>query len=161
MTLKEELKGSLVFRDLTDEEIEKIVPLCKEEQHPAGTELYKEGDFANKLYIVIKGKTALDLKNTMAPYDPPSRMIVDMIGPGETMGWSALVEPHIYTLSCKCAEDCSLISVSGPGLMDVMNRECHVGLKVMTAISKIIATRLTHTRVLFIGERGLQSVNNY
>jgi len=161
MNLKEELKGSMVFRELTDEEIEKLVPLCAEEEYPAGTELYKEGDFANKLYIVKKGKTALDLKNTMAPYDPPSRMIVDMISPGDTMGWSAVVEPHIYTLSCKCIENCSLISINGPGLMELMKSECHLGLKAMTAIAKIIATRLTHTRVLIIGERGLQSVTHY
>jgi len=161
MDLKKELKGSILFKNLTDEEIEKLVPLCEEEGHPAGTELYKEGDFANKLYIVKKGKTALDLKNTMAPYDPPSRMIVDMIAPGDAMGWSALVEPHIFTLSCKCVEECSLISVSGPGLMELMSRECHIGLKVMTAIAKIIATRLTHTRVLIIGERGLHTVTHY
>ncbi len=161
MDLKEELKASIVFKRLTDEEIEKVVPLCAEEEYPAGAEMYKEGDFADKLYIVRKGKTVLDLKNTMAPYDPPSRMIVDMISPGDTMGWSALVEPHIYTLSCRCAENCSLIAVSGPGLMELISRECQIGLKVMTAIAKIIAARLTHTRVLIIGERGLQSVTNY
>lgn len=161
MNLKEELRGAVVFKELTDDEIEKIVPLCVVEEHPAGTELYKEGDSADKLYIVKKGKTALDLKNTMSPYDPPARMIVDMIGPGETMGWSALVEPHIFTLSCKCAEDCILISISGPGLKELIGRECQIGLKVMTAIAKIIAVRLTHTRVLFIGERGLRSVSPY
>jgi CRP-like cAMP-binding protein len=161
MNLREELKGAFVCKELTDEEIEKIVPLCVEENHPAGTELYREGDPADKLYIVKKGKTALDLKNTMSPYDPPSRMIVDMISPGETMGWSALVEPHIYTLSCKCAEDCSLISISGPGLKDLISRECQIGLKMMTAIAKIISIRLVHTRVLFIGERGLRSVSPY
>ncbi len=161
MDLKQELKNSILFENLTDEEIEKILPLCAEEEYPAGAEMYKEGDFADKLYIVRKGKTVLDLKNNMAPYDPPSRMVVDMISPGDAMGWSALVEPYIYTLSCKCAENCSLISVSGPGLMELMGRECHMGLKVMTAIAKMIATRLTHTRVLIIGERGLQSVTHY
>lgn len=161
MNLKEELKNSFVFRKLDEEELEKILPLCTEEEHPAGTELYREGNFADKLYIVRKGKTALDLKNNMVPYGPPNRMIVDMISPGDTMGWSAVVQPHIYTLSCRCVEDCSLISISGPGLMDLISRECHIGLKVMTAIAKIIATRLTHTRVLIIGERGLQAVTHY
>lgn len=161
MNLKEELKNSFVFRKLDEEELEKILPLCTEEEHPAGTELYREGNFADKLYIVRKGKTALDLKNNMVPYGPPNRMIVDMISPGDTMGWSAVVQPHIYTLSCRCVEDCSLISISGLGLMDLISRECHIGLKVMTAIAKIIATRLTHTRVLIIGERGLQAVTHY
>jgi len=161
MELREELKSSFLFRNLTDEEIEKLMPLCAEEEYDAGTEMYKEGDFAGKLYIVRKGKTVLDLKNNMAPYDPPGRTVVDMISPGDTMGWSAVVEPQIYTLSCRCAEKCSVISVNGPGLMELMGRECHIGLKVMTAIAKIIATRLTHTRVLIIGERGLHTVAHY
>ena len=161
MNLNEELKGSILFKSLTDEEIEKIIPLCTQEQHPAGTELYKEGDLANKLYIVRKGNTALDLKNSMAPYGPPNRMIVDMIKPGDAHGWSALVAPHVYTLSCRCVEDCSLIAVSGPALLELIKDECHIGMKVMTAISKMIATRLTHTRVLIIGERGLGAVTNY
>jgi len=160
MGLKEELKGSIIFKDLSDEQIEKIIPLCIEEDHPAGTELYKEGDFANKLYIVKKGKTALDLLNKMAPYGS-SRMIVDMIAPGEAMGWSALVEPHVYTLGCRCVEDCSLISVSGPELKKLMDAECPIGLHVMAAIAKIIAVRLTHTRILLIGERGLQTIEHY
>lgn len=161
MNIKQELMGSVLFRNLSDEEIEKVLPLCTEEEHPAGTELYKEGDFADKLYVVRKGNTALDLKNNMAPFGPPTRMIVDMIKPGDAHGWSALVPPHIYTLGCRCVEDCSLIAVSGPGLMELMKSECHIGLKVMTAIAKMIAIRLTHTRVLIIGERGLGAVTNY
>jgi CRP-like cAMP-binding protein len=161
MTLKEELKKSILFKDLTDDEIDKLLPLCEVVDFPSGTDVYSEGDFAEKFYIVRKGKVLLDLKNTMAPYDPPGRMIVDMVSPGEGMGWSALVEPYHYTLSGKCAESTSLIAVNGPGLLELMTRECHMGLNIMKAVAKVIANRLNHTRVLIVGERGLHAINHY
>jgi hypothetical protein len=42
-----------------------------------------------------------------------------------------------------------------------MEDDCELGLKIMQATAKVIASRLTHTRILLVGERGLSHLTDY
>jgi CRP/FNR family transcriptional regulator, cyclic AMP receptor protein len=149
------LKNSVVFQKLTGEQIKKLAAVASVESHPAGTLLYKEGDPAGKFYIVEEGKVILDMKCEMGPHTPPRQVTVDVITKGESMGWSAVVEPNIYTLSCLCMEQTRLVAVDAAKLREFIVEDLAMGLEIMRAIAKLISTRLTHTRVLLIGERTL------
>lgn len=149
------LRQAVVFQKLTSEQIKKLAAVASVESHPAGTLLYKEGDPAGKFYIVEEGKVVLDMKCEMGPHTPPRQVTVDVITKGESMGWSAVVEPNIYTLSCLCMEQTKLVAVDAAKLREFIADDPSMGLEIMRAIAKLISTRLTHTRVLLIGERTL------
>jgi len=42
-----------------------------------------------------------------------------------------------------------------------MDDDCELGLKIMQATAKVVASRLTHTRILLVGERGLSHLTDY
>ncbi len=71
------------------------------------------------------------------------------------MGWSAVVEPYIFTLSCLCLDRTELVAIDAVKLREIIDEDCGLGLAVMKAVAKMIATRLTHTRVVLVGERAL------
>lgn len=77
------------------------------------------------------------------------------------MGWSALVEPHIYTLGALCIDRASLISLDAVKLRALLSRDGRLGYKVMQAIAKVVAQRLNHTRIILVGERGLSHLTEY
>jgi len=155
------LKEFSFFKDFSNEQLKKMASLAKEETYQAGTQLYANGDEARSLYLLKEGKVALFMDNYMGPGKPPMQVTIDMITKGESMGWSAVVEPFIYTLSARCLEDTKLIAFDSVKLRKKMDADCDLGFKIMQSTAKVIATRLTHTRIILVGERGLSTLTEY
>jgi CRP/FNR family cyclic AMP-dependent transcriptional regulator len=155
MTIIDVLKSSTVFRQLNEEQWQKLASIASVENYPAGTVLYKEGDPAAKFYIVEKGKIILDMKAELGPHQPPMQFTVDVIAKGDAIGWSVLIEPHIYTLSALCIEDTKLIGMEAEKLRGLLIQNNGLGFEIMKATAKLIASRLKHTRVILIGERAM------
>ncbi len=147
------LKECTFFKGFEDGELNKLSVLASEEKFLAGTHMYQNGDPAKSLYLIKKGKIVLYIDNYMGPNKPPMQVTVDMIIGGEAMGWSAVVEPYLYTLSALCIDDTQAIVIDAAGLRQLMNEDYALGFKIMQAIAKIIANRLTHTRIILVGER--------
>lgn len=156
-----DLKGFAFLKDFNDDQLNKLAALASEEQYAAGTQMYQKGDPARALYLVTEGKIVLFMDNYMGPHKPPMQVTVDMITKGESMGWSGVVEPYLYTLGALCIDDAKLIVLDAFGLRKLIEEDCALGLKLMQAVAKIIATRLTHTRIILVGERGLSVLTEY
>ncbi len=155
------LKKFAFFKDFTNDQLVKLEPLAQEESYPAGAHLYANGDPARCLYLVQSGKVAMFMENDLGPGKPPMQVTVDVITQGETMGWSAVVDPYIYTLSARCLEETKFIAFDSMKLRQLMEEDCPLGYRIMNSIAKVIATRLTHTRIILVGERGLSALTDY
>lgn len=155
------LKKFAFLKDLTNDQLIKLESLAKEENYQAGTQLYVNGDPARCLYLVQEGKVALFMDNYMGPGKPPMQVTIDIVAPGESMGWSAVVEPFIYTLSARCLEDTKLVAFDSEKLRDLMDEDCDLGYRILQATAKVISNRLTHTRIILVGERGLSTLTEY
>ena len=71
------------------------------------------------------------------------------------MGWSSVIEPYVYTLGARCIDDSKAIVFDGAMLRKLLDRDSKLAYKFMHAMAKVVATRLTHTEIILIGERGL------
>jgi signal-transduction protein with cAMP-binding, CBS, and nucleotidyltransferase domain len=154
------LKECDIFQDLNDAQIEKLVKLAKEESCPTGTLLYKAGDPSTQLYLVQQGKVFLEMKSDMGPARPPMQVIIDVVTRREAFGWSAFAEPHLHTLSALIAEPTKLIVFEGDKMKVLMEEECEMGFGIMKGLTRLLASRLNHTRVLLIGERALSTLTS-
>ena len=86
---------------------------------------------------------------------PPMQVTVDIVTKGDAMGWSAVIEPYVYTLGARCIDDSKAIAFDGVKLRELLNKDIKLGYAFMHATAKVIATRLTHTEIILVGERGL------
>jgi CRP-like cAMP-binding protein len=155
------LKEFTFFKDFNDEQLTKLSALAREENYPANAQIYQKGDTAIGLYLVTKGKVVLFMDNYLGPHRPPMQVTVDIITKGESMGWSSIVEPFLYTLSALSMEDVKLIAFDALALRNLMEEDCTLGYRVMKAVAKVIAMRLEHTRISLVGERGLSTLTEY
>ncbi len=80
------------FASAKDEGLRDLAMICEEELIPAGTVMYREGDKADKLFILVDGE--VDIQYTLGSGELRT---VDTIVPGELLMWSALVEPYKST----------------------------------------------------------------
>jgi CRP-like cAMP-binding protein len=149
------LKDTNIFKFCSDRELEKLAAIAVTESYPAGALLYKEGDPAHHVYIVEEGKVFLEMKTEMGPHRPPMQVTVDVITKGEAMGWSAIVEPYIYTLGALAMENCKLIAFEAGKLRELCDADPALSCSIMKGTAKLLALRLDHTRILLVGERAL------
>jgi CRP-like cAMP-binding protein len=155
------LKEYGFFKGFTDAQLKKLAAIAVEESYEAGTQMYKKGDPARSLFMCKEGKVVMVMDNYMGPQQPSMQITVDMITKGESMGWSAVVEPYLYTLGALCIDNTKLIAMDAAKLRAIMNEDCDLGYKVMQATAKVISSRLTHTRIILVGERGLSHLTDY
>jgi CRP/FNR family cyclic AMP-dependent transcriptional regulator len=133
-----------VFRGLNNEELRKIAMVCREHTFEQGQIVFSEGSKAEDLYILQKGKVAIEME--LHPSGRRVKATVTTLGPGRLFGWSALVEPHILTASASCEEKAEAIAIKGADFLDLFEKDNHIGYVVMKNLAAIVSSRLTRTR---------------
>jgi len=156
-----QLKDFAFFKGFGDQELEKLAAVAKEETYDAGTQMYKNGDPARSLFLIQEGKIVLVMDSYLGPQRPPMQVTVDVVTRGESMGWSAVVEPYVYTLGALCIDRAKTVAFDAEDLRKIMDEDACLGYRVMKATAQVIANRLTHTRIILVGERGLSTLTEY
>ena len=113
MVKANDLKEFKFFNGFTDTQLEKLAAIAVVETYEAGTQMYRKGDPARSLFMCLEGKVVMVMDNYMGPHRPPMQITVDIVTKGESMGWSATVEPYLYTLGALCIDNSRLIAQYG------------------------------------------------
>jgi CRP-like cAMP-binding protein len=143
------------FQGFSEEQVKKLADIADEESYKAGFQIWKKGDPAKTLYLVEGGKVVLGMDTYMGTARPPMQVTVDIVAKGDAMGWSAVIEPYVYTLGARCIDDSKAIAFDGAKLRELLSKDINLGYAFMHATAKVVATRLIHTEIILIGERGL------
>lgn len=155
MKLTDSLATCGLFSCMNQEHLQRVEPLCNRWSTGDNIMLFRQGQPARALYVVEKGKAALELSLPSpegAGLSAPAT--VATAGPGEAIGWSAVVAPHIMTLSARTLGPSSFILIDGMALTEVLHRHKDMGFLFMEALSRLLAERLMQTRQTLIYERG-------
>jgi CRP-like cAMP-binding protein len=154
------LKNYNFFKGFTNEELKKFADIATEASYKAGVQIWKKGEPAKNLSLLKEGKVLMTLDTYAGPTRPPMQVTVDIVTKGDAMGWSAVVEPYIYTLGGRCIDDSQLINFDSAKVRETLSSDKALGFKFMHAIAKVVAARLTHTEIILVGERGLSVLSN-
>lgn len=155
MKVKRALPECQVFATLSDAELEKIASLAVEKEYEAGATLFQESDSPQELFVLEEGKIAVQMILPMTPGQTSRRVTVDVIGKNEVLGWSAIVEPHFYTLAAVCLQKTRVLAINATGLRALLRDNHHLGYEVMKGLIKVVASRLEDTRHVLLSERWL------
>jgi CRP-like cAMP-binding protein len=155
MAIIEAVESSEIFAGLETSQLEKVSNLCRGRSYRQGMTIFNEGDEATELYILTDGRVALEMELRPVPNRPAIPTALEVVTKSECFGWSALVEPYVYTLSARCMANCTVVAINGDMLRRVMADERDVGYKVMKNLAKLISLRLTNTRLRLTSGLGL------
>ena len=144
-SIKESLRSSEIFQGLTDEELDKLLPFCQEQFYETGTEMFCEGAACRYVQTLKSGKVALETELTISR-GAAERATIDVLSPGSSFCWSALMEPHILTSSGRCLEKIEIIALDGDKLKALLDENPQMGYKVANNLVKVVASRLQHTK---------------
>jgi CRP-like cAMP-binding protein len=80
------------LKDLTAEQYDLLFPLFEPITVTSGTVIFKQGDEAACLYIILQGRVAIEYK----PYDGP-KITLTHLHAGDIFGWSSVLGNQAYT----------------------------------------------------------------
>ena len=142
---REVLRSSEIFQGLTDDELDKLLPLCQEQSYEAGAVMFCEGAQCNYVQTLKSGKVALETELTISR-SAAERATIDVLSEGSSFCWSALMEPHILTSSGRCLEKTEIIALDGDKLKALLDENPQMGYRVANNLVKVVASRLQHTK---------------
>jgi CRP-like cAMP-binding protein len=155
MVSVEILKRYTFFKGFRNEQIKKLADIATQESYKADFLLWKRGDPAKSLYFLEGGKVVLFMDAYRGTTMPPLWVSIDLITKGNVMGWSSVIKPYVYTLGARCIDNTDVIVFDGTKLRKLLNKDSKLAHKFMHATAEVIATRLHHTEIILVGERGL------
>ena len=147
------LRRCELFLGLDDSELEKIahLPSCREAFYTEDTIISQQGQVATYLCVLLEGK--VDLFITL-PVGTPAmtsyKTKVDSITQGGIFNWSALVSPHILTLTTVAAEPSRVLLIKGEELLGLLRTNKHIGYEVLASLVRIIGIRLREIQHSFV-----------
>jgi CRP/FNR family transcriptional regulator, cyclic AMP receptor protein len=121
-----------------------------EEQFTPGEILFREGEPANRFYLIESGQVALESTSAGCGTVP-----VQTIGAGEVLGWSWLFPPFAWHFQARAVEPTHALCCNGAHLLVQAEEHPAFGYALMKRISQILIRRLQATRSRFVQERNV------
>lgn len=127
------------FAELSQAELDMLMPFIMEENIPYNGTFFEEGQPANYLFVLTRGSVDLYFK---MPDDPRHRVLAGEINAVEPFGISALIEPHTYAMTARAGTDCHVLRIDAEPLRDLMGKDCKMGYALMREIAKASMERM-------------------
>jgi CRP/FNR family transcriptional regulator, cyclic AMP receptor protein len=108
----------------------------------AGELIFRQGEAANRFYIICHGKVALE-------YHTPTRgaTIIETLGDHEILGASWLFPPYRWHWDARTLEATATIAFNAKCLREICEEDHDLGFELMKRFSAIISKRLQSARL--------------
>ena len=147
MTPKQELISALQtipwFQEISPEHFDKLAGISDVIELNAGKELFHQGDKQDYLYVILKGRIAIEIA-----VPGKGRARIYTAEPTEMLGWSS-VTPVVRqrTASAVTVLPSTLIRMKASDLQQLCDQNHSFGYLVMRRIANVAASRLLVTRL--------------
>jgi CRP/FNR family cyclic AMP-dependent transcriptional regulator len=114
--------------------------------YSAGEQLFREGQIANRFFLIRHGLVRLDLEVAGR-----GQVEVETLGSDAALGWSWLFSPYRWHLTATAVERTSMLLFDTDTLQIVMASDPPLGYELMRRFSAVMFDRLIATRQQLTG----------
>jgi CRP/FNR family cyclic AMP-dependent transcriptional regulator len=139
-TLEPILRNHSFFKDLPSEYFEFIVGCASHLVLKPEEVILKEGDPADKFYIIRSGHVAIYI-------DQPRHITIQTLNEGDILGWSWLIPPYRYRFSAKALENTRAVALDGKCLRGKCEKNPDLGYELLKRLMVVFTERLEATRL--------------
>ncbi|MFE7311589.1 Crp/Fnr family transcriptional regulator [Streptomyces sp. NPDC057555] len=130
-----------LLRQLPPNGRERLLAFAHEVTVPEGTRLFEEGGPADQFWIVRTGSVNMDIR--IAGRRPT---VVDLLGPGDLVGWSWLVPPYRWLMGAEAFTLVRAHEFDASAVRALCEADPVLGLAVTRQVLEVVARRLLATR---------------
>ena len=106
-----------------------------------GEMIFKEGDVANRFYLIREGSVALESRSR--DREP---IHIQTIGAGDVLGWSWLFSPYLWHFDARAIEPVDVLFIYGSRLREQCEEDHDFGYDLVRRMAEIMMRRLQATR---------------
>jgi CRP-like cAMP-binding protein len=142
MVSLEWLKKAELFEVLDEPHLDELLSHSTVRSFPEGEIVFRQGEEANHLYILVEG--AVDL--TLTTLEEVGFMTSKIDKEGAVFGTPALMEPYRYNVTATCLKASRVLIMEARYLRLKMAQEPKMGLEMMKKLASIYFDRLNELR---------------
>ena len=105
-----------------------------------GQIIFREGEIANRFYLLLAGEVVLESKNGSNP------VVIETLAAGDVLGWSWMFEPYVWHFDARAIKPTRAIFLYGTWLREFCDHNPELGYKLMKRMAKVLIQRLQATR---------------
>jgi CRP-like cAMP-binding protein len=139
MNIKEQLQKIEIISGLNDDQFNKLAQISELHTHKKDDYLFKVGEDAHHVYILLDGKVSIQVPLSSRP---EMVSIVILSKQGQLIGWSGLMGPSHYTADAICLDDSTFLEIPGEEFFKVLEQDKGAGFGVLQRIITVISERL-------------------
>jgi CRP-like cAMP-binding protein len=135
-----QLASHEIFQMLRPEQVNAISSAAEELSLQQGEMVFRRGEPADHLFVVLEGHVALrlGLPGTVS-------VLIDEVSPGTLFGSCVCFQIDTYTLSAQCTEPSRLLTIKASTLKKLMDDDLVMGYAIQTMISRVYFKRYVDT----------------
>lgn len=125
------------FNAFSKDQLAGLAKVTETKTYKKGSEIYKEGDRANHIFIVTKGWVSL------RKVDPERDLGIAFENreKGELFGTACFMKPQEYTLNAICMEDSEVMAMDADKLFDLFQKDYQIGYLFLKEVGKVYFER--------------------
>jgi CRP/FNR family cyclic AMP-dependent transcriptional regulator len=135
------------FHAFSEDQLKELMKVTEKKTFKKGSQIYKEGDRANHIFIVSKGWVKLRKIDSEKDID----ISFENRSKGELFGAACFMKPQEYTLNADCAEDTEVISINADDLFDLFHKDYQIGYLFLKEIAKVYFERYKSVKKQLFG----------
>ncbi len=148
--IREFLAHSLFFEDMDERYLVWLSDQAFVKSVAPGETLFTQGRIAEFIYLIVDGSLGLSYTDTSRGTSTRLRTID---GAGEPIGWSALVDPRRYRVTCVASAPSCLLALPSIALERLCEDEPDFGIALFRRLLQVIGSRLRSIRVRLVARR--------
>ncbi len=137
------LRKTELFGNLNESQLDLLLSHSSVESLPEGKTIFRQGDEANHLYILIEGAVDLSVK-TGEKFDFMTSRVEKE---GAAFGIPSLIEPFRYNMTATCAKSSKVLVIDANRVRMEMEKDPKMGMEIMKKLAFIYFNRLSEMRL--------------
>lgn len=130
-----------LFKGLSPQYLALLAEVAMFKEFPAGEVIFREGDPANRFYLILDGEVALESASS-----DRTPVVLQTIGRDDVLGWSWLFPPYYWHFDARAMKPTKAIFFYGTWLRENCERDHDFGYEMMKRMSAVVIQRLQATR---------------
>jgi len=135
------------FTEFSDDILKFLCECSSTNEIKKGHILFRQGESANKFYVVRNGRISIEMPAIMGP-----TLEIQTLDMDQVLGWSWLISPYQWNFQTKAEEDTELLAFDGTAILERCEQEPKFGYELLKKFAGLMSVRLNVARQKMMDE---------
>jgi CRP/FNR family transcriptional regulator, cyclic AMP receptor protein len=131
-----------LFSGLNKDQMQAVMQVCREECFVPDAILFKEGESANEIFILVEGEVEESFT-----VDEANLSLLRPVEVGEIIGCPALVPPYTHNCTARSLSEIEVLAIDVVGLRDLFAWDCQIARLIQQHVIEALLERIGKMRV--------------